>query len=467
MEDKISPCCPLCPLIVQKDVQQLAEHLGSFHKLENSGLILARTMWSSQVGYQGVVQVLKDVQEINRKLENMNSLVCDGQSDKHQLRVKHTEFVEDMKKKGFQDGEVKDIKHDEYIEAKTKVKLENIDVKKGSDETDVPNVIEDIVEVKQELIDYELRNEVERSEYSQPCYCERSDQILRLKEQVSCLVSQKNKLKSQYFHYFKLAKKEAQEKKVLIQQIRKQKRVQEKEAQKLKIRLQNQIILSPGIKSNDTNLLGEVEKLKEILRKKTEDIEYLKAEVNEFRTKLFNQAANYQEIYMKVLKEKLEQKDSDNLKLMNEKFEKTDSENIKLLNEKLNVMDSEYLIVLNRRLEKKDSEHLQVLKEKLEKKDLESFKVLNELTEKKNVEIYNLQEIVSTLDSIVKKLEKKVEYFQDQLFLQYKETLDLKHSFDVFTISSQETISDKDKKIFCLEKELEYSVNMCGRNLGL
>ena len=167
---------------------------------------------------------------------------------------------------------------------------------------------------------------------------------------------------------------------------------------------------------------------------------------------------------MKVLKEKLEQKDSDNLKLMNEKFEKTDSENIKLLNEKLNVMDSEYLIVLNRRLEKKDSEHLQVLKEKLEKKDLESFKVLNELTEKKNVEIYNLQEIVSTLDSIVKKLEKKVEYFQDQLFLQYKETLDLKHSFDVFTISSQETISDKDKKIFCLEKELEYSVNMCGRN---
>ena len=202
MEDKISPCCPLCPLIVQKDVQQLAEHLGSFHKLENSGLILAGTMWSSQVGYQGVVHVLKDVQEINRKLENMNSLVCDGQSDKHQLRVKHTEFVEDMKKKSFQDGEVKDIKHDEYIEAKTKVKLENIDVKKGSDETDVPNVIEDIVEVKQELIDYELKNEVERSEYSQPCYCERSDQILKLKEQVSCLVSQKNKLKSQYFHYF-------------------------------------------------------------------------------------------------------------------------------------------------------------------------------------------------------------------------------------------------------------------------
>ena len=62
------PRCPLCPQIAQYNAQQMGLHLSRTHQLENSALILARAMWTSQLGYQQVMEVLKDVAEMNKRL---------------------------------------------------------------------------------------------------------------------------------------------------------------------------------------------------------------------------------------------------------------------------------------------------------------------------------------------------------------------------------------------------------------
>jgi len=84
--------------------------------------------------------------------------------------------------------------------------------------------------------------------------------------------------------------------------------------------------------------------------------------------------------------------------------------------------------------------------------------VCKEKLEEKNSEIYLLHEKIARLDSKVKlkhDLEKRVDHFKDLLFKQCKENLDIKHSLDIFKESSKETISERDKEIFCLEKELK------------
>jgi hypothetical protein len=61
------PQCPLCPHIVQYNIQQLINHLCMSHSMKNSACILARIMISSPMGYQEVVEVLKDVGNLRKK----------------------------------------------------------------------------------------------------------------------------------------------------------------------------------------------------------------------------------------------------------------------------------------------------------------------------------------------------------------------------------------------------------------
>ena len=62
------PRCPLCPDIAQHDVEQLGKHICTSHLMNNSGSILARIMMTSQIGGLEVVEVLKDVSNLNKIL---------------------------------------------------------------------------------------------------------------------------------------------------------------------------------------------------------------------------------------------------------------------------------------------------------------------------------------------------------------------------------------------------------------
>ena len=75
--------------------------------------------------------------------------------------------------------------------------------------------------------------------------------------------------------------------------------------------------------------------------------------------------------------------------------------------------------------------------------------------DKKNAEIYLLKEKFATLESKVKKLDEDIEDLKDHLLRKSEENLEIKHCFENYKEVSKDTITEKDKMLTFLEKELE------------
>ena len=83
------------------------------------------------------------------------------------------------------------------------------------------------------------------------------------------------------------------------------------------------------------------------------------------------------------------------------------------------------------------------------------MKVAEENLDKKNAEIYLLKEKLATLESKVKKLDEDIEDLKDHLLRKSEENLEIKHCFENYKEVSKDTITEKDKMLTFLEKELE------------
>ena len=105
------PRCPLCLYIAQYNVQQLAWHLSISHLMKNSANILARTMKISQIGYQEVFEVLKDVGKLNEKfLDSANySREKDLENQDLELKIKSLELKNQELSKVIAGSEIKKI----------------------------------------------------------------------------------------------------------------------------------------------------------------------------------------------------------------------------------------------------------------------------------------------------------------------------------------------------------------------
>ena len=73
----------------------------------------------------------------------------------------------------------------------------------------------------------------------------------------------------------------------------------------------------------------------------------------------------------------------------------------------------------------------------------------------KNAKIYLLNEKLATFEAKVKKLNENIEDLKDHLLRKSKENLDIKHCFENYKEVSKDTITEKDKMLGFLEKELE------------
>ena len=66
--DVIPPRCPLCPNLIFRDFPTLAGHFQLMHGLRHSGYILAKNMCFSPYAYHEVLQVFKDIHDVNNRL---------------------------------------------------------------------------------------------------------------------------------------------------------------------------------------------------------------------------------------------------------------------------------------------------------------------------------------------------------------------------------------------------------------
>ena len=82
------------------------------------------------------------------------------------------------------------------------------------------------------------------------------------------------------------------------------------------------------------------------------------------------------------------------------------------------------------------------------------MEVAEENLDKKNAEIYLLKETLASLESKVKKLDEDIEDLKD-LLRKSEENLEIKHCFENYKEVSKDTITEKDKMLTFLEKELE------------
>ena len=64
----IPPRCPLCPNLICRDLPTLAGHFQQMHGLRYSGCILAKNMCFSPYAYHEVLQVFKDIYDLNNQL---------------------------------------------------------------------------------------------------------------------------------------------------------------------------------------------------------------------------------------------------------------------------------------------------------------------------------------------------------------------------------------------------------------
>jgi len=63
--------CPLCPHLFQKNIGHLKAHLKNTHQMYSSAHILARIIVHTPYGKEEVLQILKDVQDVENRLEQV------------------------------------------------------------------------------------------------------------------------------------------------------------------------------------------------------------------------------------------------------------------------------------------------------------------------------------------------------------------------------------------------------------